>query len=500
MGKLDITLDKWLPDLLPFGMPKGGLITCENLLPLEEDFKIMPSALDYSTNAISGTQLSGIEFYADNGNYYTFVGTSSKLYRLEQNKSLSDITRASGSYNTSGNRWYFAKYGNWCVATNADDEVQVLKGLTAANFEPLVTSETIKAKYCVQNHGHLLLGYYTKGGTTYPNGVLWSAKDNIVDFTPSMATGADSVNLAECPGAITGMVIFEFASAGYDSNIAIFHPNGISVAWYSGSPYTFSFDHNRYIDIGSIQGTPILVEGKCYFFNEKSFYKWDGINPPVDIGFGVRRTLLDFLDIGNYHQITAASHPRYGLVIWSVVSSNGAGIPDYLIILNTRTEKFSLVKQSQYGVFSMHRQAWMIDGLGDFFASIDDIPYPLNSNYWTDNSSIFACLGTNGKIQVFQGAAMSWTLESGEIYTTKKEIMRSSRIRPILQKRAAGVTVSIGTRMQETDDVSYSSSAVASNGYADIRAAGRFMRIKMTGSSHDGIVGIDVEGDVIGRK
>lgn len=36
MPKLDITIDKWLPDFLPFAMPKGGLSVCKNLIPKEE--------------------------------------------------------------------------------------------------------------------------------------------------------------------------------------------------------------------------------------------------------------------------------------------------------------------------------------------------------------------------------------------------------------------------------------------------------------------------------
>lgn len=500
MGKLDIELDRWLPDLLPFAMPKGGLTVCKNIWPLEEGFKIVPSLVDYSSNAISGTNLSGIEFYADDGTYYVFLGTTTGLYRLETNKSLTNVTRVSGAYTTTTNKWDFCKYGNWVIATNYDDEVQVLKGMGAANFEPLVTTETIKAKYCVQNHGFLFLGYYTRGGVTYPNGVIWSAKDLITDFTKSVSTMADSVNLAECPGPITSMKVFEFASAGYESNIAIFHPNSISVAWFSGGEYTYSFDHNRYLGMGALAGTPIIVDGICFFFDEETFYRWDGINAPEDIGFGVRRNIIDFLDIANYYKIVAAQHPRNGLVVWSFVSTAGGGNPDYVLVLNVRTKKFALIEQAQYGVFSMHRQPWTIDQLGDFFPSIDEIPYPMDSNYWSENSNVFACLGTNGKIQLFQGNAMNWEIETGEVYTPKREVIRARRTRPIMQKRTQAATVKIGTRMQESDDVAYSTAAVGSNGFADIRAFGRYMRVNLSGGIHDGLFGIDLEGDIIGRK
>ena len=500
MAKLDITLDRWLPDLLPFAMPKGGLTICKNLIPLEDKYQIIQELLAYSSNALTGTPLSAIEFYASDGNYYSFIGTTTKLYRLETNRSLTDVTRASGNYTTDGNRWYFVKYGEWIIATNFNDEVQVLKGMTAANFEPLYTTETFKSKYVVQNHGHLMFGYYTRVGITYPNGVIWTGKERITDLTASAATGADSVNLDECPSPISGMIVFESTSAGYESNIAIFHRNTISAAWFVQDRFIFHFDYNRYVEIGALEGSPVLVEGICHFFDEKTFYKWDGINKPEDIGLGVRQTILNFLDIAYYYKTTTASHPRYGLAVWSLVSTDGGGNPDIVLVLNTRNGKFSLIEKAQYCIFSMHRNAWTINGLGDFFPTIHDIPYPVNSNFWADDSSIFGCMGTDLKVNVFQGQPMGWTIETGEYFTDKKEVIRARRTRPIMQKRSAAVTVSIGSRMQEADDVVYTSTPVASNGYADIRAFGRYIRTKLEGGLHDGITGIDVEGQIIGRK
>lgn len=498
MPDLDITIDRWLPDLLPFAMPKGGLTVCKNLIPFENNtYKIMPSQIAYSTNAMTGIPLSGEEFYANDSVYYCFIGTDGALWRIGPGNALSDVSRLSGAYTTSGNRWYFAKYSDWIIATNFNDPIQVIKGMTASNFEGLLTDTTIRAKYCVQNHGHLLLGYVVKDGVTYPNGVMISKKDLITDFTTVGHT--DFVNLEECPSPITAMIIFEFANAGYESNIAIFHENNISVAWWTGSPFYFSFDYNRYRGIGAIPGTPVMSEGMCYFFDEKTIYKWDGISPPQDIGEGVRNTILNFLDISSYYKTTAATHPRYGLVVWSFVSMKGGGIPDYLLILNTRTNKFSLIDTDQYCIFSMHKNEWTINMLGDFFPSIDEIPYPVNSNYWSDNSDTFACIGTDKKVNIFQGEAMDWEIETGEFYTQEKEIIRASRAYPMVQRRDSEIEVSFGSRFEKNESVSYETSIVRSNGYADLRKAGRFLRARLRGGMMDGIAGIEIEGEIIGR-
>lgn len=497
MPKLDIAIDRWLPDLLPFAMPKGGLITCKNLIPFENNtYKIMPSQIAYSTNAMTGTPLSGEEFYANDSIYYTFIGTDVGMWRIGPGNTLSDVTRVSGAYTTSGNRWYFAKYSDWIVATNFNDPIQVIKGMTASNFEPLLTDTTIKAKYCVQNHGHLLLGYVIHEGVTYPNGVLISSKDLITDFTT--VGKADFVNLEECPSPITSMLILESADAGNESNIAIFHEDNISVAWWTGSPFYFSFDYSRYRGIGAISGTPVMANGRCYFFDEKSIYRWDGVSTPEDIGDGVRERILNFLDIGYYYRITAATHPRYGLVVWSFVSIDKT-IPNYLLILNTRNNKFTLVETTQYCIFSMHKNEWTINQLGDFFPAIDEIPYPTNSNFWSDNSATFACVGTDKKINIFQGEAMDWEIETGEYFTDRKEIIRASRAYPMVQERSSNIEVSFGGRFEKNEEVVYATSTTRDNGYADLIKSGRFLRTRLRGGMMDGITGIEVEGEIIGR-
>ena len=115
----NINIDKgWMPDFIPFNMPEGGLVECKNLLPLDRYYAPANNKAVYSTNAVTGTPLAAIEFHDVNGQNYVFVGTSTKLYRLEINKSLTDITKLSTTYTTGDNIWLFLQYGTWIVATN----------------------------------------------------------------------------------------------------------------------------------------------------------------------------------------------------------------------------------------------------------------------------------------------------------------------------------------------------------------------------------------------
>ena len=87
----------WYPDLIPYEV-KGGLIDCKNLLPYDEFYSPAYDKSDYSSNAISGVPRTGKEFMASTGTRYQFIGTTTKLYRLETDKSLTDVSKAATTY------------------------------------------------------------------------------------------------------------------------------------------------------------------------------------------------------------------------------------------------------------------------------------------------------------------------------------------------------------------------------------------------------------------
>ena len=124
---LTINISKgWMPDYIDFAMPDGGLVTAENVLPYDEFYFPALQPLAYSSNALSGTSCGAKEYLSNDGNYYLFVGTLTKLYRLEVALTLTEITRAAGAYTATANRWDFTRYREWVIATNLIDVPQIL--------------------------------------------------------------------------------------------------------------------------------------------------------------------------------------------------------------------------------------------------------------------------------------------------------------------------------------------------------------------------------------
>lgn len=485
----------WMPDYAPFAMPDGGLVICSNLWPYDEFYSPVFSASAYSSSAVSGTPLSAVETYsaADN-KYYSFIGTTTKLYRLDT-VILTDITRLSGAYTTGSNRWYFAPHGEVMVATNFDDLPQILTpNLAATNFRDLGGSPP-RAKYCISFRGRILLAYLQDAdGTIRPNRIIWSDYENIENYKYS-PNGSDYQDIVGGNSPITG-----FAQAG--SIFLVGHRHSISRGFLSNNALNvFDIDRHFVSNIGMIEGSLIVVDNIAYFFDERNIYMFDGqiVTP---IGDGIKRTFLNYLDILTYYKITPTYEPRNGCILWNVVSTANkeSGIPDKMLVYNPRAKRFALIESQQYCIWNFHRGAMDLDTIGALYPDLDQIPYSLDSNIWIDNSPLLAAVTVDNKVSVFQSSVMNWTFETGE-YKNKDGLLYINNIRPNINRYVGAINVKIGYRLNDDDDLAYTETkTVNSKGFANFMQAGRYLRINCSGGFHEGLIGLEAMGKLIQRR
>ena len=489
-----ITIDiskGWLPDFLPNDVPVGGLLQALNLYPYDEKYFPALNPVAYSNTALAGTPRGNQEYLSNDGNYYLFCGTDTKLYRLETNRNLTDITAAAGAYTATVTRWYFTKKGESIIATNYADVPQRLTGMTAANFVALGGSPP-RAKFCLFFKGHLILAYLNDG-TVYPQKIIWSAYDSIADFAQSLTTGSASRNLEDADGEITGLTAL-------GSLLLIFHRNSVTVGWYSQSPFTFSFDSLRVRDKGAIEGTPIVFGTLCYFFDERDIYEMtaDGILTPI--GMGIKNTLLNDIDIGYFDRITAGTDARRGVVYWSYPSTNSDGTPDTILCYNPKMKKFTKISITHYGIFNMHKVSLDADSMDAIYPNADEIPYEADSSYWLDDSAVLACINSNKFVSHFSGESMTWSLETAE-FNHDDKIIALIKLRPKVERATGDVLVQVGTRFNETETRTYSDvSTVDIHGNANPRTSGRYLTAKVSGGLCDGISSINAEAVIIGDR
>lgn len=491
---MKIPIDKgYMPDYIAFGMPEGGLVKCQNLLPYEESYSSVPAQTAWST-ALSGTVSAGTEFRASDKNYYQFVGTSTKLYRIETDGTPTDVTRAAGAYTTSDNTWSFCQTGDWVIATNYNDVVQVLKDMIAgANFVALGGTPP-QAKYCLINNNHLIMAYTYESATAYPQRLRWSAYGSYEDWTESITTGADYEDLSDAMGDITGI-----ASVG--SRFLIFHKDSISLGWYVGAPQTFNFAANKWKNVGAFPGSMVSVGNVVYFLHDSGAYTCDG-ETLTPIGTGWAKTMIDSVNPGYHYRITTAKDAAQPVIYWSIATTaSTSGSQDIIYAYNYKSGRVTTIDTDVECIFNIHYGATYMDDLDSLYADIDDIPYLMDSNVWLANSVVLGSVNTtDAKVSTFTGAAMTGVIETGDICDENMLMIRS--VTPKIYSATTTPALRIGYRLQESDTVSYTTSEnLGTGGRFLVRATGKLMRLELTTGTHLGIAPW-IEADVVkvGRR
>lgn len=483
---LSITFDKgWLPDFPPFAMPPGGLYQCKNYIPYHEGYWAAKNKQDYSTNSVSGTPYKGIEVMDTDGSYYQFIATTTKLYRLELDKSFTDISKSGYTYGGTLDNWSMVPYGNWLIATNFADPVQVLKGLTSSNFIDLGGNPP-KAKYALLIYGHLILGYLNENGVVTPNKVRWSGFENPESWTASLTTGAGSQVLYDTGGEITAM-------APLGNGFLVFHPTSVTLGYYSGAPLTFSFIANRLRNIGAIPESVVSIGTKVFFFDRKNIYAYDGETLET-LGNGIQYTLINSIHPEFYHRISTAVDTNRGLIFWAYPSiSQDTGVCDRILVYNYDAKRYALIEIEVDCLFGMHTGAQLLDDLN--YTSFDDIPYQLDSAHWKAKNLAISCMNpSNKKLALFTGTSMTGTIETGEFSRADKGILFVNNVRLQCENPGINTTVQIGKRMLETEFRTYTNAQTLNpnNKLANVIAKGRYLTLKITTVAQSGLVGAEL--------
>ena len=482
MGELTrIDISKgWMPDFLPYEMPDGGCLECKNLLPYSEFFAAAYSSNAIASTVLSGTPLAGEMFKDSNLIRKTYVGTTTRIYEVYGTNIVNKTPTAGVA--TATTAWDFAQYGNWVIATNNIDAPIVIKGFSESNFVTLANAPTT-AKHAHFNNGHLVFGN-TNGD---PKKLEWSAYQNVEDYTASLTTGAGSVVVSDADGEITGI-------AAVGQHMAVFHPESITFVHYTGFPYTFNVIPRKVRNVGAIEKTMISVGGVCYFWDNRDLYMFDG-NQEQAIGTGVRREVLDRLDLANTHRISTTFDPFRRLIYWaypSVASTDGT--PDKVLLYNIEARKFSWLDMDMQCLFRLITGAITMDNIDSIYSDIDQMPYQMDSSRYKGSLDIMGgCVA--GQVCTLDGAILTGEVVTREL-SNGEDVLHINRVRPNIQNYTPNsVTGYVGSRMSKSEtSVSYTAGAVINTSdNCDIRKSGRLLRIKLLTRAHSGFASIEVD-------
>jgi len=474
-----IPFGEWLPDLGKYSNP--GAIIAKNCLTQGEKY-IPLAALIEQADALSDTCIGAFAYRDAAGNVTVFAGTRTALYKLV-GTSWTDITRLDGAgpateaYATGADGfWHFVNFGTLVIATNYNDDIQVYDMGSSSEFEQLsATAPRCRWLMVLSNFLVALDVVDGDGATGYR--VKWSKiNDPQGDWTPDpTVTQADFQDLYGGDYSIA-------AGAVLNDHAVIFQGKTIWRMQYIGGQEIFGFDVAEQ-GKGTTIGRSVVSDGTRVFYYSAD----DGHNmyiggQSMPVGHNkIDKTIKAMIDPANYHRINAAVDSLNKIVMMAFPSvGNTSGICDLVLCYNWADERYTLAEFNTEILFSYLSSGITMDSMDSLYASLDTVPFSLDSDYWAGGKSIFGAFSENSKISSFTGDALTATIETSEARINKSGKSALHSIIPYIE--GGTKTCRLALRDKLTIDPTYTE-IVSPNSFTDefdFNKEAVYMRAEMT--------------------
>lgn len=465
-----IPFGPWLPDHQ--GINLGSLADVKNVFPTAQGYRPVP-ALVASSVALPGEARGGALVYNRDGAGLTFVGTATKLYRLDQAAlpaSWVDVTRlVGGNYNlpAGAEKWRYTTFGDITIATQVGDFPQKYNMVSGTRFEALGGSPP-KARYVAVVADFVVLASLDASDFV----IHWSGLNNAEQWTP----GVNSSDTQEMPdgGPIRG-IVSALGTAGY-----IFQAQAVRrMLFQPGSPTIFQID--KIEDARGLLAPESLVQiGTLIFYlADDGFYQ---LTEAGSIPIGTKEiSEWFFTDVraDMAGSVDGAADPINQRVLWSYVSrDNATEIPDRVLVYDWALKRFSKVDASIRDLLKWATPGYNLDTL-DLIGPLDDLLYSLDSPVWVQGRQVVGVIDSDGKLAVFAGTPMEARFETNDFQIVEGGRTEVAGLAPIIDADVISGRVGVRERLHQsivwTDE-----RFVEATGTIPFHTSGRFIRARLT--------------------
>lgn len=489
---MKIEFGEWLPDLPALSNP--GALEAKNVLPSERGYRPLRSLSEYS--AAIGARCIGFFVVRSNaGVASVFAGTATKLYRLTgATTSWTDVTRSSGGDYAADQAWRFNQFGDYITAWNGVDAPQVFQLGVSTEFAALSGSPPL-ARYACNAREQVMVGNIASN----PNRVQWCGVDSLTTWGTNIPLQADYQDLQGDGGNITALV------GRFSPHI--WCEKSIWVATYAGPPVFWQFDRveseRGSLVPGSVVGYGNLSFGLC----ADGFYVFDGMSAKP-IGQGkVNRWFYARFDEAFRDRMQSAIDPVGQSIVWAFPGTGHAnGDPNFLLFFHWPTGRWSYAEMNiEYLAAGGTSFGYTLEDLDSISASIDDLPFSLDSRVWTsEGSPILSAFTTDHKLAFFNGDTMAATVDTGEAQLFPGKRAYVQKVWPLVDGRSVTPTITPITRNLQHEAVTEGTPvSLNSVGYAPMRSNARYQRARLktvAGDDWDHLVGLDIEAVPTGGR
>lgn len=386
------------------------------------------------TSALEAAPLGGISVKHLDGGVSFFAGSAEKLFLLDNTTLLwDDVSKAATTYAaTTAAPWSFAAFGNFVIAVNQNNDPQVYEIGTDTQFRDLAGSPPRAGVVKIWGDFVALMRL-----TGNPNRVQWSGLNDCEFWTP----GSSNSDYQDFPdgGVVQGSTEATNPIIFLESSIyrGTFVPGSVEI-------FTFQKIHDKR---GAKSPYSIASRGVYTFYaDEGGFFQISPDGSISPIGFEkVDRTVFKRLNVTAISRIFGAVDPFYSRVYWAM-DYTGDGVYNEMLVYDWQLGKWAPIDIQALSIFPMVTTGYTLESLDTISASLDDLPFSLDSKAWQGGAPLLAGFGTDFALGSFSGDNLEATITTPEIGDTTGQVMRTTSSYPVVDTDT--VFVSIGVRMR----------------------------------------------------
>ena len=269
---------------------------------------------------------------------------------------------------------------------------------------------------------------------------------------------------------------------------------------YAGSPLVFQFDAVETARGCSIPGSVAAIGSNTIFWSGDGFYIFSG-SESTPIGTEkVDRFFADDLNLGDVERCSAAIDPVNKLYILAYSDGVGGSQPNKLLVYNYALGRWSRGELDTDLVAPIYTAGYTLETLNNVNSSLDALPASLDSPLWKGGEFAFAGSDAS-KISTFTGTALTSVTETGEQALPDGQRAMVNAVTPLVTGTPT-TTVQVLTRNRQQDDETTTAAAsINDDGWAPVRANGRFHRVGLNVSGvWTNAHGVDVQAQAAGMR
>lgn len=445
------------------------------------------------TAALEAKPLGGVSVKQLDGGISFFAGTSEKLFSLN-NTTLTwdDVSQTAVTYAASDDApWSFGVFGNFVIAVNKNDDPQVFEIGIDTEFRDLGGSPPRAG--VVRVWGDFVALMQLAGN---PNRVQWSGLNDCEFWTP----GSQNSDYQDFPdgGTVQGSTEATNPIIFLESAIqrATFVPGSVEI-------FTFQKIHDKR---GAKSSYSIATRGAYAFYaDEGGFFQISPDGSIAPIGFEkVDRTVFRRLNVSAISRIYGAVDPFYSRVYWAL-DYTGSGTYGELLVYDWQLSKWAPIETDVLAIFPMATTGYTLESLDAVSASLDALPFSLDSKAWQGGAPLLAGFGTDFSLGAFSGNSLEATVTTTEIGETNGQVMRTTSTYPVVDSDTVFVSIGVRMRRHQAEPTVWLPEQEPSYNTGRIRkrSRARFHRFRIrvpAGEAWGHIKGIDVESYPAGYR